>query len=167
MPVSHHIENYLCTVHVHYQVVRHPCTASACDAAPVPADALVKAVMLRDAPGHRFAMALVPASNRLELGWLPGRFAGMGFAREEDIRALFPGCVLEAIPGFGEAFELEMVWDEELLERSHLYFEGGDREALIRIGQDDFRDLFGRYAHGVISLPATTGSAGKAAAGVH
>lgn len=170
MAVSHCIEDYLSVVHVNYQVVHHPFSESAAAAARsarVPEDAVVKAVMLRDEPGHRFAMALIPASNRLNLDWLPRGFDGLGLAREDDFKSMFPGCALGAIPGFGQAFELEMVWDEEFLERPLLYFEGGDHEALIRIGQYDFRDLFCRYPHAVISLPGGQSGDRVAAGGVH
>jgi len=172
MAVSHCIENYLSVAHVRYRVVPHRFTETAYDAArsaQVPAPNMVKAVMLRDRHTERFAMALIPASNRLKLTWLPARYAHMQLAREQEFQRILPDCALGAIPGFGQAFHVDMIWDEELLERDALYFEGGDHEALIRIDQFDFRDLFGRYPHGVISLPKDTPRLHQAAemGGVH
>ncbi|MAT92069.1 MAG: deacylase [Halioglobus sp.] len=156
MSVSHAIENYLSVAHVYYQVLQHNFTASSFDSAcsaHVPASAVVKAVMLRDRHTGEFAMALIPASNRLKLSWLPSRFADMQLAQEDEFNAMFPDCAQGAVPGFGQAFQVDMVWDEELLEPDKLFFEGGDHQALVAIDQFDFRDLFGRYSHGVISLP--------------
>lgn len=155
MAVSNAIENYLAVTHVYYQLLRHNQTASSFDsacAAHVPAHSVVKAVMLRDRGSGRFVMALIPASNRLKLSWLPQPYAQMQLAREEEFTPIFADCVLGAVPGFGQAFHVDMVWDEELLERDRLFFEGGDHEVLVAIGQHDFRDLFGHYEHGVISM---------------
>ena len=170
MALSHSIENYLSVAHVRYQVVPHRFTETAFDAAcsaHVSASSVVKAVVLRDRHTQDFAMALMPAANRLKLSWLPPRYAHMQLAGEDEFVRMFPDCALGAVPGFGQAFHMDMVWDEELLERDTLYFEGGDHEALIRIDQYDFRDLFGRYDHAVISLPAPHHHLHRAALGVH
>jgi len=158
VPVSQRIEHYLSMEHVYYQIVPHPFAASSYEcacAARLPPRDVVKSVMLRDRRGQRYAMALMPASNRLLLSWLPPPYAEMVLAREEEFARMFGGCRSGAVPGFGQAFEMEIVWDEVLLESDRLYFEGGDHEALVSIGQFDFRDLFGRYPHGVISVPET------------
>ncbi len=160
MAVSHCLESYLAVARVQYQVVPHPFTetsyAAAC-AAHVPAASMVKAVMLRDRPVEQFSMALIPASNRLNLAWLPESMRGeMSLAREADFGGLFPDCVWGAIPGFGQAYRMDMIWDDSLLEHKDLYFEAGDHEALVKIDQEDFRDLFCQYPHSSISMPEGT-----------
>ena len=95
MSVSHAIENYLSVAHVYYQVLQHNFTASSFDSAcsaHVPASAVVKAVMLRDRHTGEFAMALIPASNRLKLSWLPSRFA--------DMQRFDSSCLESADPHF-------------------------------------------------------------------
>lgn len=156
MAVSRSIENFLSVACVDYQKVTHGFTETAYDSAcsaDVDASQVVKAVMLKDPHGEHYTMALLPASNILELGWLPGVQGGMHLASEEEFDRMFPDCARGAVPGFGQAFHVDMVWEDELLEQDDLYFEGGDHRTFVQIAQKDFRELFSAYPHQVISMP--------------
>jgi Ala-tRNA(Pro) deacylase len=63
-------------------------------------------------------------------------------ARESELPDVFPDCSLGAVPGFGQAYNLDLVWDDELGEQPCLYFEAGNHEELIQIEQYDFHQLF-------------------------
>ena len=98
-------------------------------------------------------MALLPASKKLEISRLPRVHGDMCLATEEEFENLFPDCVRGAVPGFGQAYHMELIWDEDLLQSENLYFEAGDHQALIQIEQDEFRALFSHYPHAEISTP--------------
>jgi Ala-tRNA(Pro) deacylase len=157
MSVSHCLENYLCQAHVEYQVVPHRYTESAYDSARsahVPTASVVKAIMLRDRRDHHFVMALIPSSHKLKTLWVMQELGSdLVLAKEGEFGGLFPDCVLGAIPGFGQAYNMHLIWDDELARQDQLYFEAGDHEGLIKIGQLVFRQLFEEHPHGVISMP--------------
>jgi Ala-tRNA(Pro) deacylase len=156
MSVSHCLENYLSVAHVDYALVPHSPTVSAFDSAcsaRLAASEVVKAVVLKDRAADGYTMALIPACNKLEMSRLPHVHGEMCLATEDEFESLFPDCELGAVPGFGQAFHVDMIWDEELLAAQNLYFEAGDHQALIQIQQDEFRQLFGQYPHALISVP--------------
>jgi len=157
MTIATRLANYLSVTQTDYQVLAHKPTHSAADsahAAHLSEASVVKSVLLRDRRSGRYLMALAPASNRLKLGWLEAEEnADLEMAREEELVGLFPDCEMGAVPGFGQAYHLDMVWDDQLAEQAQLYFEAGNHEELIQIDHDDFLQLFGTYRHNAISLP--------------
>ena len=127
MAVSHAIENYLSVAHVYYQVLRHNSTASSFDsacAAHVPAERVVKAVVLRDVERGDFSMALIPASHRLQLAWLPNEYSHMQLAREDQFHPIFSDCMLGAVPGFGQVFKVDMIWKSSYWKRTSCTLKG-------------------------------------------
>ena len=56
-----------------------------------------------------------------------------------------------AVPPIGDAYGLEVIFDDCLNECGDVYFEAGDHMDLVRVGAIDFRDLMGNARHGVIS----------------
>ena len=158
MAVAHRLASYLSVTQTDYQLRSHKPTQSAVDsahAAHLPEASVVKSVLFRDRRSGRYLMALAPASNRLKLGWLHSDTSSdLEMASEEDLEGLFPDCELGAIPGFGQAYDLDMVWDDQLAEPAQLYFEAGNHKELIQLDHDDFLQLFGTYRHDAISLPS-------------
>ena len=157
MSVAHALENFLGEARVNYNIVRHSHTESAYDSAcsaHVPTASVVKAVLLRNRQDGRYLMALIPASNKLRLPWVRRELGSdLVLAREAELADMFPDCMLGAIPGFGQAYDVDLIWDIALLEQAELFFEAGDHEGLIRINQSQFRSLFDRHSHAAISLP--------------
>jgi Ala-tRNA(Pro) deacylase len=156
MSMSHCLESYLRIADVEYDVVAHGPTQSAYDsarAAHLPAAEVVKSVLLKDKCSDRYVMALLPASHRLKLRWVNAVLGcELMLAAEPEIDKKFPDCASGAVPGFGQAYLLEMIWHEELGRCSELYFEAGSHEELIHIGHAEFEELFHPHAHGVIGL---------------
>jgi Ala-tRNA(Pro) deacylase len=158
MAIAPSIETYLSKVHVNYDLVMHAVTDSAlhsAQAAHVPTSNVVKAILLKDQSDEGYVMAAIPASNKLRVAWVNveiGRH--LVLAGENELRTLFPDCVLGAIPGFGQAYNLDLIWDDQLEQQRELYFEAGNHQELIHISKKQFIKLFRDLPHSVISLPA-------------
>ncbi len=157
MSVSSHLEKYLGQANANYDIVHHGFTNNAYDSAcsaRLPASDVVKAVLLKDQMDGKFVMAAIPASNKVNLTWVNralNRF--LAFASEDDIADQFPDCMPGAVPGMAQAYNLEMIWDNRLMERTDLYFEAGNHEELVHIQKDQFTQLFKHQPHDVISIP--------------
>ena len=157
MTVANRLANYLSISQTHYRVIPHTLTQSAADSAHashLPASRVVKSVLLRDRKDGRYMVALTPACNRLKLPWVVREMtADPVLAREAEMSEVFPDCTLGAVPGFGQAYQLNVVWDDALSGQPSLYFEAGNHKELIEIDQDDFQQLFHNPPHAAISLP--------------
>ncbi len=166
MSVSPCLEKYLHNEHVSYDVISHAFTDNAYDtacSARVPISNVVKAVVLKDrkptmqnrTQQSSFVVAAIPASNRLKMSWVNQELErDLVLADEIELAACFADCALGAIPGVGQAFDMDMIWDDQLGQQPNLYFEAGDHEQLIHMDKKQFEQLFHTYPHGVISLPS-------------
>ena len=143
MSISPVLADYLHQKHVDYEVLEHPETMSSMATAReahVPADKLAKAVVVKR--GDDYVMCVIPASNQLILEWLKyGRQHPYEIAEEEELQGLFPSCKQGAIPGLGEAFEMDVIIDNSLMEKKDIYIEGGDHTHLLHINHKDFNKL--------------------------
>jgi Ala-tRNA(Pro) deacylase len=68
------------------------------------------------------------------------------------VRRIFADCDLGSVPPFGQAYGIEVLLDDSLLERDRVFVESGDRGALLALKGEDFRRLMqdarrGRYGH--------------------
>lgn len=153
MPIANSLRNFMLTEGVKYDVVSHSHTLTSSEtaqAAHVPGDRLAKAVLLEDDDGY--VLAVLPASHRLELGALHHALhRRLGLATEGEVGELFRDCALGAIPPFGEAYGIDTVLDDSLMEQPEVYFEAGDHEALVRVSGDQFRQLLAGAPHGHFS----------------
>jgi len=153
MSLSKTLQTYLDNKGIDYQVVHHDHTPSAnrsAEAAHVPGDSLVKAVVLEDS-GH-FLLAALPATRRLKLGRLHKALGEhVGLATEAEVGRLFADCAYGAVPAIGEAFGVETLLDDSLAQRDEIYIEGGDHESLIHLSGEAFRGLMGSLRHGDFS----------------
>jgi Ala-tRNA(Pro) deacylase len=156
MSFAHSLEDYLYYTQINYQRVPHEFTETAYDSAlsaHLPLASVVKSVVLRDRCSDRFVMVLIPASNKLKMLWINQALrSDLVLAGEAEIASLFPDCVLGAVPGFGQAYDMELLWDDALAKQSQLFFEAGNHEDLIEIDQLEFSRLFEDHAHGIFSL---------------
>lgn len=147
------IRKYLADHHVRSEMTPHAHTATAMDAADaahVNADCVAKAVMVGDE--HGCMMAVIPASHQVRLKELrraTGR--NLHLMREREFSHLFPDCDLGAVPAIGQAYGMELIWDDCLAEQSDVYFEAGDHEALMRVKARDFVTMMHGSPHGCIS----------------
>ena len=157
MSTANRLSNFLRLSQTEYRVVSHGHTQTAAEsahAAFIPTSRVAKSVLLRDRLDGRYLIALAPASNRVDLGRVrDGISADPVIAREAELGEVFPDCELGAVPGFGQAYQLEMIWDDELGEQPSVFFEAGDHRELIEIERAEFHRLFDGFPHSIISQP--------------
>ena len=96
----------------------------------------------------------MPASRRVELQSLERQFGRrLVLASEREVQDVFSDCSKGAIPAVGQAYGLDVVWDDCLASCPDVYFEAGDHTDLVRMSGKEFTFLMGRRPHGTISSP--------------
>jgi Ala-tRNA(Pro) deacylase len=150
MGIAITLAQYLLDRDVAYELVPHPHTQTALASAAasgLPADSVVKAVVLKGADG--FMLALLPASRHIEFDELRHVLGtGIDMAGEEQVETLFPDCEPGSVPALGAAYGLHVVVDDSLAGQQDLYLEGGDHAHLVHISGTDFRKLMEGAQHG-------------------
>ena len=160
MAIANTVNDFLEQTHAEYDIVRHSHTKSSVQsarAAHIPLNQLAKAIVLKDRDG-KYLMAVVPAHNMLRVRWLNDVLQrDLQLVSEVDLKLLFQDCEVGAVPIFGQAYGIELIWDDELLEVEDLYMEAGDHEQLLHMTREQFSKLMDRYHHEVISARAGQG----------
>ena len=161
MTIARSVEDYLSKQHIPYDTLDHTRTQSSRDSAwasHIPGRQMAKAVVLRDKIEGHYLMALVPASRMLDIGMLQ-RESGreLEMVEEDELMGLFPDCEIGAVPGFGSAYNMSVIWDDSLGSEADVYFEGGDHRQLVHLDHDQFMSMYSKMPHGQISR-YTTGS---------
>ncbi|WP_207063064.1 aminoacyl-tRNA deacylase [Motiliproteus sp. SC1-56] len=161
MTMSMTLSEYLADHHADYNLLKHKHTTNAFDTAytaHIPMEHLAKAVVLEDTDGHHL-MAVVPSMRRLKLRRI-NRKLGRNFrlVSEVELKALFQDCDLGAIPAMGQAYEMDTICDEDLLNQPYVYIEAGDHEELIKLERAEFQRLMSGQLHDYISLDSPTHS---------
>jgi Ala-tRNA(Pro) deacylase len=130
-----------------YEVVEHGeefTAAGEARAAGVgPADAAKDVVLRR---GEEYVLALIPASERLDLrkaGDLVGAGNELRLATEDEIAADFPGFAVGALPPFGPIFEVEEIVDRRLLDHDRVLCSGGDHSHSVKVDPNEIVRLAG------------------------
>lgn len=143
MTIASKLRYYLDGEGVHYDVVDHPRTATAsqsAESAHIPGNRVAKSVVVHHELGY--VLAVVPSTNRVELGTLQDLLEKrLGLATEDEVTTLFDDCEAGAIPAVGAAYGVPVVLDESLNGVPDLYFEGGDHQSLVHVSGDGFRVL--------------------------
>jgi Ala-tRNA(Pro) deacylase len=114
----------------------------AADAERMPAHEFAKTVVYFSERG--FGLAIVPADRLVDLAKV-GRLIGspyMRLATEFELRELFPGCELGAMPPFGEPARLPVFIDADLA-REFIAFPLGSRSDAVRMSFADFQRITG------------------------
>lgn len=155
MALAQRIDQFLNDHHIDYDVIRHRHTDSAVNtahAAHLPEPSVMKAIVTRDKLDGGHLMAIIPASNRLNLSRL-NYIAHRQLQLEDEagLAGLFPDCEVGAVPPLGEAYQMEVVWDDALQEQTDVYLEAGDHECLIHLDGREFRNLLKDSLHARIS----------------
>lgn len=143
MTIASKLRQYLDGKGVHYDVVTHPRTATtsqSAESAHIPGDRVAKSVVIHHELGY--VLAVVPSTNRVELGTLQDLLdKRLGLATEDEVSTLFDDCEAGAIPPVGAAYGVPVVLDDSLNAAPDLYFEGGDHKSLVHVSGDAFRVL--------------------------
>ena len=79
-------------------------------------------------------------------------------AKESEFKALFDDCEQGAVPALGEAYGIQVIWDDELAYTADIYIEAGDHEHLIWLERKDFKKLMASLPHTIISKDTEVGS---------
>lgn len=151
MTISATVERHLADAGINYDVISHDRTGdsmSTAMAAHVSSESLAKAVILKDAKGY--LMAVMPATYKFSEGEMYDVLGRrLELADEKELADMFPDCDPGAVPPLAAAYDMEAVWDESLVYRMEVYFEGGDHGSVVHVKGDDFRNLMGdaRHAH--------------------
>ena len=155
MNISPRLENYLNYSLVEYEIIHHAPTQTSYDsacAANIALSSVVKAVVLKDRYDGQLVLALVPATNMVNLAWASSTLnRHLELADEAEAASLFPDCELGAIPGICQAYNIALVWEDQLMFNSEFYFESGSHEDLVKIGSEQFLILFDHLPHARIS----------------
>lgn len=155
MNALHRMERFLDEHMIPFDIVAHPHTQSSAETArvaEVDASRLAKGVLL-DGAGCQM-VAMIPADQEIHLGKL-GQDVGMevSLADEASVSRLFSECEPGVVPGLPNAWGVEMVWDDALLEKPDVYLEAGDHERLLHIETRYLREVFGDAPHCHFSQP--------------
>jgi Ala-tRNA(Pro) deacylase len=150
MGIAVALAQYLLDRDVAYELVPHPHTETSlatAAASGLPADSIVKAVVLKGGDG--FMLALLPASRHIQFEELR-RLLGddVDIASEEQVETLFLDCEPGSVPALGAAYGLDVVVDDSLAQQPDLYLEGGDHAHLVHISGTSFRKLTEDARHG-------------------
>jgi Ala-tRNA(Pro) deacylase len=151
MSMPSRLSNYLLRRGIRYEVMSHTHSHSSAETARiahVPPHQLAKSVVLEDDDGG-CVMAVVPADARVNVGLL-GRMLGRDSLRlsdEERLCELFPDCDRGAVPAVGMAWGMDTIVDDALEQNVELFIEAGDHDMLIRISQQQFRELMRDVQH--------------------
>lgn len=155
MAVSTTVKGFLEDHGVPFDLVYHPRTYTSHDSAVrahIPEDQMAKGVLLKDTQGY--LEAVLPADTEVRLEALAAQLGRhLTLAGEAEAEHLYPDCELGAIPALGQAFGVETVVDQRLLEVPHVYFEAGDHEHLVHLHGGSYRELNAGLVHGHFGRP--------------
>jgi Ala-tRNA(Pro) deacylase len=110
-------------------------------AAHVQGKEFAKTVMVKI--GDRLAMAVLPASEKLDLARLQEAAGGkhVRLAAESEFDRQFPGCEPGAMPPFGNLYGMVVYVAESLAADEEIAFNAGSHAELIRMRYKDFERL--------------------------
>ncbi|WP_286236970.1 aminoacyl-tRNA deacylase [Neptuniibacter halophilus] len=153
MSVPATLNSYLQNKSCAYDTLSHTFSSTASEAAllsAVPMKQMVKAVVVHD--HNHYMLAAVPAMNKVMLPQLE-QITGCRtvLAKESEIKRIFGDCETGAVPALGQAYGLDVIWDDALNEDEDLYIEAGDHRSLIHLKREQFQALMKNHRHGQIS----------------
>lgn len=137
------IEALLRENEIPYRVLQHPETSSAAALAEtlhVSGKRVAKVVIVR-AKG-RYAMAVLPSHLQINLRRLARlmKVKDVFLAGEDELKTLFPGCEVGAIPPFGHLYRLPVYVDVAMRLDPLIVFAAGTRHDAVEIFYRDFEE---------------------------
>lgn len=90
-----------------------------------------------------FAMAVLPASHRVDLDYLKRgvKADNVEVASETEFKDLFPDCEVGAMPPFGNLYDMDVYVAEKLADDEEIAFNSGSHTELVKLSYQDFEDL--------------------------
>ena len=109
--------------------------------AHIPGKELAKTVIVKI--DDHFAMAVLPASNRVHMSHLKEAASAdhVELATENEFKDLFPDCEKGAMPPFGNLYDMDVYVADQLTEDEEIAFSAGSHSELVKMGYKDFENL--------------------------
>jgi Ala-tRNA(Pro) deacylase len=109
----------------------------------VPGHNVAKTVLLRLDGGFKYAVAVVPATERLDLKRISKALgdARVELATEHEIAERCPECECGVVPPVGVPFGVQVIVDASLGKHYDLFFPGDTHQEAIRMKYSDFYGL--------------------------
>jgi HD-like signal output (HDOD) protein/prolyl-tRNA editing enzyme YbaK/EbsC (Cys-tRNA(Pro) deacylase) len=113
----------------------------------IPAAAVARAIMLKDASG--LVMAVIPVTHRLNLDALNRLLhRRLRPAEKLDYQSVFADCTPGVLPALGEAYGFETIIDDSLLDQDFVFVASGNSGELLRMTGEDFQNLHSNAWYG-------------------
>lgn len=143
MPVLK-LRNYLDDNDVEYVTISHSPAYTAqriAELTNTPGKELAKTVIVK--MDDKFAMAVLPASRRVDLDHLKDAVGAteVTLASESEFKLLFPDCEVGAMPPFGNLYDMGVYVAEQLTEDEDIAFNAGSHTELVRMSYQDYAKL--------------------------
>lgn len=159
MAIAKTLINYLEDKGVNYDLVEHAHTSTSFASARVsdlPPHQVAKAVVLKDDDGY--VVSVLPTNHSLEIDWVNEELnRNLEMACEDEFKSLFKDCEAGAVPALGDAYGMQVIWDDDLAYTADIYIEAGDHEHLIWLDRKAFKTLMSSLPHTVISKDEEVG----------
>lgn len=159
MAIAKTLINYLEDKGVNYDLVEHAHTSTSFASARVsdlPPHQVAKAVVLKDDDGY--VVSVLPTNHTLEIDWVNEELnRNLEMACEDEFKSLFKDCEAGAVPALGDAYGMQVIWDDDLAYTADIYIEAGDHEHLIWLDRKAFKTLMSSLPHTVISKDEEVG----------
>jgi len=155
MSVAPKVTQFLKSHNIDYDVISHPYSEGSLQtamSARVPLEKMVKAVILEDHEGKHI-MAVLPAGSVLRLKRLKRTLSReFKFLPENKVMEMFSDCEHGAIPALGDAYHMDMIYEDSLSDQDEYFIEAGDHRKLIHLNNDQFKALVQHTKHAHISF---------------
>lgn len=150
MGVATTLEKFLKDKQVPFTLIQHDYAEGSFNtakAAQIDDHSLAKAVLLRDEDFH-YMLCVLPTHNKILRHTLNQIFdRHLELVDEEELQKIFADCAPGAVPALGNAYGIDVIWDEELLNQQDLYIEAGDHVHLIKLPTEVFTQLLDSSMH--------------------
>lgn len=141
---DHRVIQFLREMDVDFTAIEHhsehTITHSA-HSAHVPGRMVMKPILLmcNDDP----LMLVLAATHRIDFDLLKMSYScsTLQLASREDLKHYFPDCMIDAIPPFGDLYDIAMIVDQALCENDYVYFHPGVDDTLIRMHFNTYEHL--------------------------
>ncbi|MGM8228700.1 aminoacyl-tRNA deacylase [Cellvibrio sp. ARAG 10.3] len=150
MGVAASVETYLKTKGVNFTLLEHEYSEGSFNTARIAhidETSLAKAVLVRDEDFH-YTLCVLPSRNKILRHTLNQIFdRHMELVDEDELHEIFRDCAAGAVPALGEAYGLDVIWDDELMQAPMVFIEAGDHRHLICLEQSQFSTLMQDKLH--------------------
>lgn len=155
MGVAASVEKYLKNKGVAFTLLEHEYSEGSFNTARIAKiddHCLAKAVLVRDEDLH-YTLCVLPSRNKILRHTLNQIFdRRMELVEEDELCEVFRDCAEGAVPALGEAYGIDVIWDEELMDEPKVFIEAGDHRHLICLDQSQFSSLMENKLHDHFSV---------------